>query len=91
MKLNIIKIALLVACMFATGLSFAQDGLPIKPEDGKCYAKCLTQDEWKEETVKVLKKPAYKTLKVVPAQYKTAEEKIVLKPASKKFIYVPAK
>jgi len=71
-------------------LSFAQDGLPPNPEDGKCYAKCVTQEEWKDETEKVMLKPAYKVLKVVPAEYKTVTETIVVKEKSKKFIYVPA-
>ncbi len=91
MKRHLTNISLTLLLVSANYLLTAQDGLPSKPEDGKCYAKCLTQEEWKEETVKVLKKPAYKTLKVIPAEYKMVEEKIVIKPASKKFIYVPAK
>lgn len=79
---------LLFVCVFQ--FANAQDGLPPNPEDGKCYAKCVTKEEWKTETVKVLKKPAYKILKVVPATYKTVEETIVVKEKSKKFIYVPA-
>lgn len=70
--------------------SFAQDGLPPNPEDGKCYAKCVTQEEWKDETERVLIKPAYKVLKVIPAEYKTVTETIVVKEKTKKIIYVPA-
>lgn len=64
----------------------AQDGLPTDPEPGKCYAKCVEPDEYKEEIIKVLSKPAYTKLEVVPAEYKTVTETVVVKPESKKFI-----
>ena len=76
--------------VFTIQFANAQDGLPPNPEDGKCYAKCVTQEEWKQEKVKVLKKPAYKVLKVIPAEYKVVEKTIVVKEKSKKIIYVPA-
>ena len=42
------KILSVAVCVMASYTVLAQDGLPPKPEDGKCYAKCLTQEEWKE-------------------------------------------
>jgi OmpA-OmpF porin, OOP family len=77
---------------FGTLAAMAQgvDQLPTNPGDGKCYAKCVEPDEYKEEIQKVMVKPSYKTLEVVPAEYKTVTKTIVLTPASKKFIYVPA-
>lgn len=68
----------------------AQDQLPANPQPGKCYVKCITPDEYKTETITVADQPAYNTLKVVPAEYKTVSEKIMVKPATKKFIYHPA-
>lgn len=68
----------------------AQDGLPANPDESKCYVKCVTPDEWGDSIVRVLKKPAYSTMKVVPAEYKTVTETIVIKEASKKYEYVPA-
>ena len=76
--------------VFALQLGFAQDGLPPNPEDGKCYAKCVTQEEWKDQTEKVLVKPAYKVLKVVPAEYKTVTETIVIKEKTKRFCPTPS-
>lgn len=81
-------ILLAPAFMAVSGL-LAQD-LPTNPETGKCYVKCTTPDEFRTETVKILKTPAYKVLKVVPAEYKTVEERVMIKPASKKFVYHPA-
>ena len=83
---------LLALCFIALSLnSFAQDGLPENPEPGKCYAKCVTPDEFDEETERVLIKPEYKKLEIVPAEYKTVTETIEIKPASVKYTYVPAK
>ncbi len=41
-----------------------------------------------EETIEIA--PAFKTLKVIPATYKTVEERVLVKEASKKLVYVPA-
>lgn len=68
----------------------AQDQLPANPEPGKCYVKCITPDEYKTETMTVPNQAAYNVLKVTPAEYKTVTEKIMTKPASKKFIFHPA-
>ncbi len=68
----------------------AQDQLPANPQPGKCYVKCITPDEYKTETITYQSKAGYNTLKVVPAEYKTVTEKVMTKPASKKFIYHPA-
>ncbi len=83
---------LLTALLLLAGLNLiAQDGLPENPESGKCYAKCITPDEYTQKSISVLTKPAYKKLKVIPAEYKTVTETITVKPASKEYVYVPAK
>ncbi|MEL6845881.1 MAG: OmpA family protein, partial [Bacteroidota bacterium] len=69
---------------------YAQDGLPEKPEDGGCYAKCVTPDEYKDSTVRVMVRPAYQTVEIVPAQYKTVVDTIITRPASKQFKYIAA-
>ena len=68
----------------------AQDGLPEDPQPGKCYAKCVSPDEYRQETKKVMIKPAYTKLDIIPTEYKEEIETVVTKPASKKYTYVPA-
>lgn len=80
---------LAIAMVMNLGLQ-AQDALPSNPEPGKCYVKCVTPDVTKMESIQIMTKPAYKTLSVVPAEYKTVEERVMVKPATKKFIYHPA-
>ena len=81
-------IAALFFCGIAT-VTYAQD-LPATAEPGKCYVKCVTPDEYKETTEVVVVKPEYKTLRVIPATYKTVEERVLVKEASKKYVYHPA-
>ena len=80
---------LCLAFLLGLGFTYAQN-LPVNPEPGKCYVKCITKDEFKdvEETIEVY--PAYTKLEVVPATYRTVEERVLAKEASKKFVYVPA-
>jgi OOP family OmpA-OmpF porin len=75
--------------LFFLQFAVAQD-LPPNPEPGKCYVRCIKPDVWEDKEIKVLVKPAYKKLEVVPAEYKTVDEQILIKPASKKYVYVPA-
>ncbi len=66
------------------------DGLPQNPEPGKCYVKCVTEDEFKTEPVQIKVRDAYKVLTVIPAKFKWVEEKVMIKEPSKKFIVHPA-
>ena len=93
------KTTLLFIFVFAATVSAAQDqptagrqidGLPINPDPGKCYVKCITHDEFKKESVQIEVKPEYKVLTVVPATYKWVEKKVLVKEASKKLVYHPA-
>jgi outer membrane protein OmpA-like peptidoglycan-associated protein len=84
------KTVLLLATVFSISFSAFSQDLPPNPEPGQCYIKCLTLDEWEEKEVKVLVRPAYKVLEVVPAEYKDEEITVVVKPASKRFEYIPA-
>ena len=64
--------------------------LPENPGPNKCYAKCIVPDEYKNETVRVMVRPAYDRLEIIPAEYKTEEQEVIVRPASKRFIYEPA-
>ncbi len=79
----------LIALMSAGSYVSAQD-LPANPAPGKCYVKCITKDEFRDETETIQISPAYSKLEVVPAKYKTVEERVLVKEASKKLVYVPA-
>jgi OmpA-OmpF porin, OOP family len=86
------KILTVFTLCFST-LFFGQEylaELPENPGPNKCYAKCIVPDEYKDESVRVMIKPAYDRLEVVPAEYKNEYQEIVIRPASKRFIYEPA-
>lgn len=78
-----------MACLTFSA-AFAQDGLPPNPSESKCYVKCVTPDVYGDSVVRVMVKPAYKVLTIVPAEYKTVTQTIVTQEASKKFEYIPA-
>ena len=77
---------LLLASFFSVALS-AQN-YPTDAEPGDCFIRCPIEEI--SEKAKVVVTPAYQHYKVVPAVYKTVEERILIKEASKKFEYVPA-
>ncbi|MFD1064019.1 OmpA family protein [Winogradskyella litorisediminis] len=84
------KQKLLLVCFLASALfTYAQD-LPSNPTPGKCYVKCITKDTFKEVTETFQSSPEYTTLTVQPATFKTVEERVLVKEASKRYEYVPA-
>lgn len=83
------KKELFIMSILIGGALFAQD-LPKDPEPGKCYVRCVTPDVYKNETEKILIKPAYKTLVTFPAEYKTVQEKVMVKDTYVKLEVVPA-
>jgi OOP family OmpA-OmpF porin len=78
---------LLFVTAFACEALLAQN-YPANPEPGACYIRCPIEEITEVEQVITI--PSYKQYKVVPAVYKTVEEKILVKQASKRFEYVPA-
>jgi outer membrane protein OmpA-like peptidoglycan-associated protein len=87
------KTTYLLLAVLSCNIVLSQDYLdkqPENPEPGKCYAKCVTPDEFEEETIVVESIPSYNKLEIVPAVYKTVLSKVILKPSTKKFINVPA-
>lgn len=87
------KTTYIIFTMLSCSIVFSQEYLekqPENPEPGKCYAKCVVPDEFKEEIIEIETTPSYETLKVVPAVYKTVSTEVVIKPKSIKYINVPA-
>lgn len=71
-------------------MNYAQDGLPDNPVGNKCYVKCVTPDVYVDSTVRVMVKPAWTKLEIVPAVYKTVVETLTVKEATERYEYVPA-
>ncbi len=68
----------------------AQNGLPTNPDPNKCYVRCVTPDVYQTEEVRVMTRPAYKRMRVVPAKYENRTETVVVKEASTRYEVVPA-
>jgi outer membrane protein OmpA-like peptidoglycan-associated protein len=86
---NMKKFLLSVAFLTFAAIGFSQD-LPLNPEPGKCYVRCKTPDIYKNETVNVAVSPEYKKIITYPAEYKTIQEKVIVKEAGEEVILVPA-
>lgn len=84
------KQKLLLVCFLASvAFTYAQD-LPSNPTPGKCYVKCITKDTFKEVTETYQSYPEYNVLSTTPATFRTVEENVLVKEATKRFEYVPA-
>ncbi len=70
-------------------VSFGQD-LPENPEPGKCYVRCKTPDVYKNESVQVAVSPEYRKIVAYPAEYKTIQEKVLIKEAGEEIRIIPA-
>lgn len=82
---------LVVVCtVFATQAQEYFESLPENPGPNVCFAKCVVPDEYREEVVRVMTKPEYTVLEVIPAVYETKTEEIIVKPASIEYSNVPA-
>lgn len=85
-----------VCFVLQTGLAAAQTQGPNNdppsqsPSPGKCYVKCITPDEFRQETVTVVVVPEHTILKTYPATYKTVDERVMVKESSKQLKYIPA-
>lgn len=87
------KTTYIIFTMLSCSIVFSQEyleKLPENPEPGKCYAKCVVPDEFKDEIITLEKSPSYERLEIVPANYDTIVEEFVVKPSSKEYINVPA-
>ena len=83
------KILLTVSAVVISAFTFAQD-LPTNPEPGKCYVRCVTPDVWVNQDVTLQITPAYKKLRVSPAQYTNETISVVSKEAGQNLAVVSA-
>ena len=86
---NMKKFLLGVAFIATATVSYSQD-LPENPEPGKCYVRCKTPDIYKNETINVAVSPEYRKIITFPAEYKTIQEKVLIKEAGEEILIVPA-
>ena len=77
------------AFIMASAIGFSQD-LPENPEPGKCYVRCKTPDVYKNESIQVAVAPEYKKIIAYPAEYRTVQERVLIKEAGEEVIVVPA-
>jgi OOP family OmpA-OmpF porin len=80
--------ALLLLIAFLSFQQLFAQNYPENPEPGACYIRCPIEEI--TEIEKVVTTPSYFNYKVVPAVYKTVEEQVLVKEASKRYEYVPA-
>jgi len=73
---------------FSGSVALPAQNYPPNPEPGACYIRCPIEEI--SEIEKVVVTPSYMEYKVVPAVYKTVEERVLVKEASRRFEYVPA-
>lgn len=90
MKKTLQYLLLFVFFIAGYGMTAQTDGLPTNPKPGKCYVKCVTKAEFGTETVRIMTKPSYTTLEVVPATYKTVYDTVLVKEAAKRYEFTPA-
>lgn len=74
--------------IFFTSTALSAQNYPADPEPGACYIRCPIEEI--SEIEKVVVTPSYMQYKVVPAVYKTVEERVLVKEATKRFEYIPA-
>ncbi len=90
--LTLITLLLFFLPVFAQeGGSTAQQGLlPPNPEPGKCYVRCIPTDIWTYDTVRVVKRPAYTEIAVMPKQeYRVEQEVITVKGPTVEYVARP--
>ena len=83
------KFLLSIAILMMATVTFGQD-LPENPEPGKCYVRCKTPDVYKNETVNVAVSPEYRKIVTFPAEYRTIQEKVLIKESGQEVKIVPA-
>lgn len=89
MIISMKKIVLSSVFLMFAAVVFGQD-LPDNPEPGKCYVRCKTPDIYKNETINVAVSPEYKKIVSYPAEYKTIQEKVLVREAGEEILIVPA-
>jgi OOP family OmpA-OmpF porin len=78
----------MIAAALFSAVTLTAQNYPSNPEPGACYIKCPI--EVLREIEKVVTNPSFLEYKVAPPVYKTVEERVLVREASKRFEYVPA-
>ena len=87
--MKLVRFLMFLPSLFCIIALNAQE-LPPTAQPGKCYVKCITPDEYRDVTEVVIIKPEYKVLTTTAATYKTIEERVLIKEASKRYVFHPA-
>lgn len=83
------KKLLSIPILMMAAVTFGQD-LPENPEPGKCYVRCKTPDIYKNETINVAVSPEYRKIVTFPAEYRTIQEKVLIKESGQEVKIIPA-
>lgn len=75
-----------VAPTTAANTDFPPNAVP-----GKCYARCMSPDQYEIKEEMVIEKPASVKIENIPAVYKTVYDTVIVKPATQKTVTTPAK
>ncbi len=90
LSLMLALFVLTVCASFAQVSNGPDQGTPLNAEAGKCYAKCLIEDQYETVTEEVLTRAASTRVDVVPATYETVTEELLTKEASTTLSVSPA-
>ena len=78
-KLNLLLTAIFTVAALIVSAQ-PERGMPSEP--GKCYARCLIQDQYETVTEQVLVRDAAVNVRVVPGKTETMTEQVLAKEAS---------
>lgn len=70
--------------------SVAEADLPPNAKPGECYARVLTEPQYRTETERVLIREEGEEVRVIPAKYETATQRVLVSEASTRLEVVPA-
>lgn len=65
-----------------------RDNFPINVKPGECYARVVNPPKFETRSEKMLAKAESERIEIIPAQYETIEEKVLVKPAGKKIVEI---
>ena len=82
------SILFLLMTLLTWNILSAQDNYPIDPIPGKCYIRCKVQETTKKTDFEIV--PAYLSYTVSKPIYRTVQKQVEIRPASKRYEYVPA-
>lgn len=90
MKMKMKNLTNYVCLLFISLSTINAQDIPTNAELDKCYVKGIVKDEFNEVTETIEVQSAYEVLEIIPETYKIVNERVIIKEASKKFVYIPA-